>query len=167
MHRLAAVLPEEEMTPGRWHGASLGMPKRSTSREELKQAIARKKSDGDVTQGGRVAPAQQVTLQAPAPRPSAVLIAPPFILQHCILCENPTGGCQPLPHAAPGPGPAFPPTFLRGKRAHVSCLMQAAEEKRQRMEDEQRHAWETLQGDGPKAVVCSPAPTSCMRQLPR
>lgn len=127
MHRLAAELPEEEMTPGRWHGASLGMPKRSTSREELKQAIARKKSDGDVTQGGRAAaaPAQQVTLQAPAPRPSAVLIAPPFIPQHCILCENPTGGCQPLPHAAPGPGPAFPPTFLRGKglTCPVSCRL--------------------------------------------
>ena len=76
MHRLAAELPEEEMTPGRWHGASLGMPKRSTSREELKQAIAaitRKKSDGDVTEGGWAAamPAQQVPHQAPSPRPFA------------------------------------------------------------------------------------------------
>ena len=64
------------MTPGRWHGASLGMPKRSTSREELKQAIAeihRKKSDGDVTEAGQVAatPAQQVPHYAPGPRPSA------------------------------------------------------------------------------------------------
>ena len=114
MHRFAAELPEEEMTPGRWHGASLGMPKRSTSREELKQAIARKKSDGDVTQGGRAAatPTQLVPLQAPGPRPSAVLIAAPFLPRHCILCACPAEGCQPLSPAAPGS--AFLGVLLRG-----------------------------------------------------
>ena len=44
-----------------------------------------------------------------------------------------------------------------------SLPMQAAEEKRQHMEDEQRHAWETLQGAGPKAVVGSPALIPCMQ----
>ena len=30
-------MPEEEMAPGRWHGASIRAPRRSKSREELKQ----------------------------------------------------------------------------------------------------------------------------------
>ena len=30
-------LPEEEMAPGRWHGASIRAPTRSRSRSELKQ----------------------------------------------------------------------------------------------------------------------------------
>lgn len=30
-------LPQEEMAPGRWHGASIRAPRRSKSREELKQ----------------------------------------------------------------------------------------------------------------------------------
>ena len=32
-------MPEEEMEPGRWHGASIRAPRRSKSREELKQVI--------------------------------------------------------------------------------------------------------------------------------
>ena len=32
-------LPEEEMAPGRWHGASISAPRRSKSRQELKQVI--------------------------------------------------------------------------------------------------------------------------------
>ena len=60
-------LPEEEMTPGRWNGASLRGPKRSTSREELRQVIAEISGKRSGSNGDESAPAQQAPAQAPIP----------------------------------------------------------------------------------------------------
>ena len=56
-------LPEEEMTPGRWNGASLHGPKRSTSRKELRQVIAEISGKRSGSNGDESAPAQQAPAQ--------------------------------------------------------------------------------------------------------
>ena len=124
MHRLAAELLEEEMTPGRWHGASLGMPKRSTSRDELKQAIAeihRKKSDGDITEAGRAAatPSQQVPYQIPGHRLSG---APPYrSALHPSAMHPLCMPCRRLPApAACCTWPCYPDNAIQGLKGSLS-----------------------------------------------
>lgn len=70
------------MGPGRWEGASLRGPRRSTSRKELKAAITemqgKMSGGGDEMEGGiGPAPAQQAPAQAPPP-----LEEPEFQVMH-------------------------------------------------------------------------------------
>ena len=67
-------LPEEEMTPGRWNGASLRGPSRSTSRKELRQVIAEISGQRSGSDGDESAPAQQAPAQAPVPTDPALQV---------------------------------------------------------------------------------------------
>lgn len=65
---------EEEMTPGRWHGSSIGGPRRSKSRDELRQIIADSKRSGSNGEETTSMPAQQAPHQAPGPPDPAIQV---------------------------------------------------------------------------------------------
>ena len=67
-------LPEEDMTPGRWHGSSILGPRRSKSRNELKQIIADSKRSGANGEETTTTPAQQAPHQAPGPPDPAMQV---------------------------------------------------------------------------------------------